>query len=289
MTHTTQSTPWISDKMRRGWIAGETIMIAQAPFVSALNRISVICARYNLSMGASGAQIFHGTFDQAPPSSLHFLKAFKEHLAKEQLRLVFKTMGLVKKPEMDQYFGSTRMGMILSDISLASVTALGEMAIQPVDTLRTMKYGTTLLSSVKTGTRIAHLYKGSAASGATQFGLWVGYPLSERFWTRIVDQHTSVGSHSLTGMALTSLPQSLQITLPIWLPLRLKYELQYKPDLLDPHNPTSRYTQAFRHIVETQGYPGILRGLIPRVWSNAILVVGANYLLNLGRAGLKSH
>lgn len=270
----------------KGIETGGAIMLAQTPVITALNRISVVSCRYDLSMHESLKQIFQGTIDAAlKPSVKYFLKGVSGHLVKESARLGFKASGIVLKPRLDRHFKESSSGKLKSDLIFAGSLSLAEILINPADTLRTMWQANEKLNQLKKENVFLHLYKGSAANGARQFGTWLGFPLSERVWSKVIEEKTPLDSHSISGIAIKSIPQSFQITAPVWILERLKNELQYRPNLNKLG--TARYLHAFKQIAYEQGAMGFLRGFIPKVWSNAVLVMGANYLLEQGRKAQK--
>jgi hypothetical protein len=276
-----------SDLFRRaqnGIMLGGKIMLLQTPMTTALNRVSVVCCFRDLSMAQSMKAIYRGEVDGLKKSSsIHFLKGVSGHLAKETSRLGFKTFGIMGKPSLDHHFHNQSFGKIKSDLLFASGLSLGEMLINPADTLRTMWQAGEKLSLIEKGKVLSHLYKGAGANGLRQFGTWLGFPPSERGWSKVVEKTTSIDSHSLSGIALKVIPQSFQITTPIWVFERLKNELQYHPNLNALEKRSSRYMAAFSHILRTQGWAGFCRGFLPKVGSNAILIGGADYLLEQGR------
>ena len=281
-----QSSQPPSDMLRRaqdGIIIGGKIMLLQTPILTALNRVSVVCCYRNLSAARSVQEIYLGKVDGLNPSSIHFLKGVSGHLAKEISRLGFKTFGLMGKPSLDRHFHNKPSGKIKSDLIFAGGLSLAEMLINPADTVRTMWQAGEKLSLIEKGKVLSHLYKGSGANGLRQFGTWLGFPLSERVWTKVVEKTTSVDPHDISGIALKAIPQSLQVTTPIWVFERLKNELQYHPSLNKIEKRSSRYMAAFSHILRTQGWAGFYRGFVPKVGSNALLVIGADYLLEQGR------
>lgn len=275
-------------RAQNGLIVGGKIMLLQTPFVTSLNRISVVSCYSNLSAMRSAKAIYRGEVDgYKKPSVIHFSKGVSGHVFKEVSRLGFKTYALVHKAFLDAHFQNNPKGKIKSDLIFAGGLSLGEMLINPADTLRTMWQAGEKLSHIEKGKKFFHLYKGAGANGVRQFGIWVGYPFSERVWTKVVEEITSIDPHELTGIALKSIPQSFQITTPVWLFERVKNELQYHPKLNQTEKRTSRYIAAFNHILRTQGWGGFCRGFIPKVWGNALLVIGADYLLEQGRKAQK--
>lgn len=259
-------------------------MLLQTPILTGLNRISVVCCFHNLSMAQSIDEIYQGKVDGLKkPSSIHFLKGISGHLTKEVSRLGFKTFGLLGKPSLDRHFQNDPSGKIKSDFLFAGGLSLAEMMINPADTVRTMWQAGEKLNHIEKGKVLSHLYKGAGANGIRQFGTWLGFPLSERFWTQVVETNTSINPHDISGIALKAIPQSFQVTTPVWIFERLKNELQYHPNLNNTGQKNSRYLAAFNHILRTQGWAGFCRGFISKVGSNAILVIGADYLLEQGR------
>lgn len=268
-------------KAQEGLVIGGKIMLLQTPFVTALNRVSVVSCYGNLSMMHSTRDIYLGKVDGSKTASLiHFLKGVSGHLVKEVSRLSFKTFGIMGKPSLDRHFEKESFGKVKSDLVFAGGLSLAEMLINPADTIRTMWQAGESLNRIEKGKVLSHLYKGAGANGLRQFGTWAGFPLSERVWTQAVEKTTSVDPHDLSGIALKAIPQSFQVTTPIWCFERLKNELQYHPTLSVEN---SRYAAAFKRILQTQGWTGFWRGFIPKVASNAVLVIGADYLLEQGR------
>ena len=284
MTTPIQQSPDIFRRAQNGIMIGGKIMLLQTPIVTGLNRVSVVCCYRNLSVAKSIEEIYRGEVDGLKKSSsIHFLKGVSGHLAKETSRLGFKTFGLIGKPSLDHHFQHEPSGKIKSDLIFAGGLSLAEMLINPADTVRTMWQAGEKLSLIERRKVPSHLYKGSGANGLRQFGTWLGFPLSERIWTKVVETTTSVDPHDISGIALKAIPQSFQITTPIWVFERLKNELQYHPSLSDIKKRGSRYRVAFNHVLRTQGWAGFCKGFIPKVGSNAILVIGADYLLEQGR------
>lgn len=274
----------IFHNMWEGVKTGSAIMLAQTPLVTALNRTSVVSCFRNLPMLQAVRHIFQGKEDLPKgPSATHFFKGVSGHLMKETARLGFKASGLVLKPQIDHHFAGDPSGKLKSDLIFAGGLSVAEMAINPADTVRTMWQASGKLKEVEKGKLTAHLYKGSVANGLRQFGIWLGFPASERTWSKVVDETTSLDSHSVTGIAVKSFPQSAQITAPVWVFERVKNELQYHPEWDKTEKKSSRYLRAFHHITKTQGWRGLFRGFGSKTLSNAILVVGSDYLLEQGR------
>ncbi len=278
----TQSSSGIFHDMRKGVQTGALIMMAQTPIVTSFNRVSVVCCRYNLTMQESIRQIFRGTIDNAPkPSIKHFLKGVSGHLAKEFARIVFRGPAFVLKPRVDHYFKDSSFGKMKSDLLFATALSGTEIFIHPADTLRTMWQANEKISFRKKGI-ISHLYKGALASGARQFGIWIGFPFSERVWSKVIEDKTRLDSHSISGILIKSLPQSIQVTASIWIFERLKNELQYRP-ILNNEGKKNSYAKTFEEILQRQGWRGLIRGFMPKVWSGTVVVIGANYLIEQGR------
>ena len=289
MTSPTQSSPAILPHMRQSIQTGGLIMLAQTPAVTAFNRISVVSCYHDLPMREAARRIFRGTIDSAThPSTTHFLKGVSGHLVKEGARLVFKAPGIVFKPQLDNYFKHTPRGKLKSDLIFSGGLSLAEVIINPADTVRTMWQANKKIKQVEKGKLLSHLYKGASANGLRQFGIWLGFPASERLWSKALEDTTPLDPHSISGIVVKSIPQSFQITVPVWFFERLKNELQYHPRLNETGKKTSRYVSAFRHVIHNQGWRGIFRGLTPKVWSNAVLVMGADYLLERGRQSSKT-
>lgn len=285
------SSPLRSDLYRRaqnGLIIGGKIMLLQAPILTALNRVSVVCCYSNLSTVKSVKAIYLGKVDGLiNPSWLYFFKGGIGHLVKETSRLGFKTFGIMGKPVLDRHYQNQPLGKFKADLAFAGGLSVGEVVINPADTVRTMWQAGKRWSSIKKGTRFSHLYKGAGANGVRQFGIWLGFPLSERVWSTVVEKTTSIDPHDISGIVLKSIPQSYQITAPVWLLERLKNELQYHPDLITQEQRTSRYSAAFSRIRRTQGWGGLWRGFAPKVGGTTVLVIGADYLLEEGRKAQK--
>lgn len=273
----------IYSKVLTGISQGSVIMLCQTPIVTSLNRISVVCCYKNVPMFDSIKQIYKGSVDKAvAPSPKHFLRGISGHLTKETARISFKTSGIVLKPSLDEYFKDVPFGKIKSDVIFSGGLASAEMLINPADTIRTMWQAGEKIRDLPKGRVLSHLYKGSGANGLRQFGTWLGFPLADRIWSKAIDASTSLDSRSITGITVKSLPESFQITAPIWIFERLKNELQYHPDLVKSTT-KHRYTYVFNYIRSDQGWTGFVRGFMPKVLSNYILIIGANYLLELGR------
>lgn len=265
-------------------------MLAQTPFVTPLNRISVVSCYLNLSMKESAKKIFHGKVDLVHQCSLrHFFRGVSGHLFKETARLAGKSTGLVLKPQLDSHFGKSLSGKLKSDALFAGSLSSWEMVINPADTLRTMWQAGEKLRQVEKGKRLSHLYKGSLGNGFRQLGIWLLFPGSERLWSTITEKMTPLDPHTISGIAVKAFPQSFHITAPIWIFERLKNELQYHPALHQSATSyKSLYLTAFRSILQRQGWQGFLRGLMPKVGVNTILVIGADYLLERGRGHLQN-
>ncbi len=274
----------INDPKVPVFFTGTGLMLAQTPIVTSLNRVSVICCYSNVSMLESISQIYSGKADGIPKnSSLHFLKGISGHLTKETVRVGYKVNGIIIKPQIDQYFQSQPLATMKADLTFAGSLALAEMAINPADTLRTMWQAGEKMSSIPKGNLLSHLYKGSTANGLRQFGTWLGFPVSERVWSNVLENYSSLDPHLMSGIIIKSFPQSFQITGPVWIFERLKNELQYHVKLDHPYK-RFHYTQVLKHILDQQGCVGLTRGFMPKVLSNWVLIIGANYLLEQGRA-----
>jgi hypothetical protein len=261
------------------------LMLIQAPVITSFNRISVVCCRYDLTTIQAVQNIFHGKIDGEKGSSLkHFTKGISGHLTKETARLIFKSSGIVLKPRVDEKFKHKPFGKLKSDLFFASSLAFSEMLINPFDTIRTMWQANENIKDIPKGKLISHLYKGAIANGMKQFGLWFGFPLSERVWSHVLEKTTNIDPHSICGIFVKAIPQSIQISAPVWLLERVKNELQYKTQL--QYQDGSRYKTAVRNIFLQQGLKGFIRGYPSKILSTSCLVIGADYLLERVR---KSH
>jgi hypothetical protein len=281
---TTQIT--LSSKMLQdachGICVGWSIACAQAVPLAPLNRISVVASRYDLSSIEATKRIFHGTVDQQTASWQLFYKGGSWHLGKELARVVFKGTALVLKPQLDTHFKDAPFGKLKADFIFAGGQALGEMLLQPIDTVRVMRQAGEKLGKSNRLALFTHLYKGASANGFRLFGVWMVYPHSERYWSDVLEKRTSIDPHAGIGLAIKAAPQALEFTAPVWLLERLARELQYRPNLATVGR--ARYLVAFQQIVNTQGWAGLLRGFLPKVCSNTILATGSNWLLEKGRA-----
>jgi hypothetical protein len=259
-----------------------SLMLIQSPVVTSFNRISVVCCRYDLTTIQSVRKIFHGKIDGENRSSLkHFTKGMSGHLAKEAARLIFKSSGIVLNPRIDEKWKHLPFGKLKSDLFFASALACSEMLINPFDTVRTMWQANEKIRDIPKGKRMSHLYKGAFANGTKQFGLWFGFPLSERVWSHVLEKTTNIDPHSILGIFMKAIPQSIQMSAPVWLLERVKNELQYKTQL--HYEDGSRYKTAICNIFRQQGVKGFVRGYPPKILSTSCLVIGADYLLERGR------
>ncbi|MBS3903850.1 MAG: hypothetical protein KGZ39_00805 [Simkania sp.] len=274
---------------------GAVIMAAQALPVTALNRVSVVCCHDDLPARKACQKIFSGQVDHSTPSMRHFGKGLTGHLVKESSRLLYKVGGLaLLKPRLEREFQatSTPYGTLKASLVFSGALACAEITINPADTWRTvLQSGKTIKASLKPGqSALAHLYAGSAANGIRQFGTWWIFSMTESVCNKIVKKTTDLDPHALPGMIAKSWPQAAILTSGVYLFERVKNELQYRPFLREEANKTkdSCYAVAIKHIQKTQGYRGFMRGFAAKTWSNAILVFGANLLLEQGRRDLKS-
>ncbi len=100
--------------------------------------------------------------------------------------------------------------------------------------------------------------------------------------------YRTLSHSSMSGIFLKSFPISACITPPVWIFECLKNHLQMHPQLSKAGNKTSYYKEAFRHILTTQGSRGFRNGgLIAKIYYNAYLAMGANWMLERARAAQK--
>lgn len=270
---------------------GAKIMALQAVPVNALNRVSVVCCHNDLSMARAAQNILAGKIDGKAPSLIHFTKGMIGHVGKESLRLSFKAGGLViLKPQLEEHYREKcdRYGSLKASFLFSLTLAGGEIVINPADTWKTMLHsGKGVRSGLLPGQSVfLHLYSGAAANGMRQFGTWMVFSTSESVCNSAMDKTTSIDPHSLTGIVVKSYPQSVLLTSVVYIFERVKNELQYHPALKEEakRKKISPYRVAIEHIYDTQKARGFLRGMAAKTWSNAILVLGSNYLLEKGRA-----
>jgi hypothetical protein len=250
-------------------------MLAQAPAVAGLNRISVVSCAQDLPSVKAAQAIYTGVVDAAPrPSPRYFLRGLSGHLMKETCRLMFRAPLLVAKPKMDETIGCGR-----SDLAYAGLIVAGEMIVHPFDTMRVMWQAGQRLCAIQ-GSKFLHLYKGAAANGAKQFITSLMYPSSERLSSQAVRQWTPLDPDSVAGIALKAPAQSLFLTSLVWGPERVKNELQYRLTAQ-----RFGYWNGLRCILTTQGPRGFLRGFAPKWAANSFIIAGANILLAKGREG----
>lgn len=268
-------------KVMNGIQQGVGIMFLQTPAVTAFNRISVVSCCYNLSTAESIRQIYQGSIDGQKNASIkHFMRGVSGHLIKETARVGFKSCGLVMKPSLDQFFKDSPFGQVKSDLIFSGSLSVAEALINPADTLRTMWQAGESFAAIPKRKVLSHLYKGAAANATRQFGIWLQFPFSERYWSRIFKDYTLIDPNSPLGIVLKSAPQAVQISSPVWIFERLKNELQYHPSSIKPK---TRYGYAWKTIVQNQGYKGFMRGFVSKVGTYYVLVIGANYMLQLGK------
>lgn len=266
------------------FVTGTEMMLAQTPLVHSLNRVSVVSCYRNVSARQAIFEIYSGIIDKANKESpWHFGKGWTGHLTKEIPRVGFKVYGIVLYPRILNYYQGQPLEKVKADLTFAGSLACAEMAINPADTLKTMWQAGERIGDIPREKLWSHLYRGSLGNGLRQFGTWLNFPLSERVWSNVIDSCTPLDSHSILGIVVKSFPQSFQITGPVWIFERLKNELQYhaKTNNTDKAN---RYVQAFKQVLSKQGWMGLTRGFMPKVLSNWILIAGADYLLEQGRA-----
>ncbi|MBS0625953.1 MAG: hypothetical protein JSS32_07880 [Verrucomicrobia bacterium] len=280
--------PSMSQKMWNGFLLGTQVMVVQTPLLNALNRVSAICCRDNISMWRAIDWIHEGAIDGMRKRSIaHFGVGMGAHLFRETNRVFFKSMGLLFKPTLDEHFRNSPYGKQKADWAFSGSLAVAEIAINPADTLRIMWQANENLSMVRKGERISHLYKGAGANGVKQLGVWLLYSKSERYWSRVVVDLTGLDPGSPAGIALKSLPMSLHIGVPVWVFERLKNVLQMNPSLMHHTNTKYRYVAAWRQVLGTQGAKGLLRGLAAKTLYTAFQAMGANYMLEEARKAQK--
>lgn len=147
--------------------------------------------------------------------------------------------------------------------------------MHPLDTVRTIRQAGEHLSAKKC--TLSFLYKGAVANGSRQFVAWLGFPISERMASNIIEKTTSIDPHTLSGIGLKSPLQSLLMTSSFWIFERLKTELQCYPHLATEK--TGRYQAALKHILKRQGCSGLMSGFPVKVMSNMFPIASANYLI----------
>ncbi len=283
MTHAIQNSSDQRTRFLHGMKVGAELMMLQTPLVTALNRVSVVSGYKNVSGWKAAQNIYLGTIDQKTNASVfHFLRGGGWHLAKEGCRLGSKTYGLMEKSSLNDRFKEKPLGWLKADLIFASSLSVWEMFINPVDTVKTMRQAGEKIGDIPKGQRLSHLYKGSTANGCKQFGIWMLYPLSNRICDGAIEGTTSVNPHELTGIFLKAIPQATIVTAPVWIFERLKNELQYD---LKAQYAQFRYAHVFQKVMKEQGTIGLLRGFGPKIASNTVLVLGANYVYELGAKG----
>lgn len=266
------------------FVTGTEMMLAQMPLVHSLNRISIVSGYRYIPAHQAFFEIYSGAIDKANKESLlHFGKGWTGHLTKEIPRVGFKVGGITLYPEILKYYQGEPWAKVKADLTFAGSLACAEMAINPADTIKTLWQAGKKVRDIPKGKLWSHLYKGSTANGLRQFGTWLNFPVSERVWSSVVDNYSSLDSHSVYGIVIKSFPQSFQITSPVWIFERLKNELQYHVKS-DSEDKVNHYIQAFKRILSKQGWMGLTRGFMPKVFSNWVLIMGADYLLEKGRA-----
>ena len=289
---------------------GAKFMLAQTPFVTSLNRVSVVCCHSNLGTAGAISAIYKGIIDAVEvdtkpetsastalkkakpvPSFRHFFKGVTGHLAKETPRLAFKPAGIAAKPSINAYFEADKSALnaFKAHVVFSGTLSLAEMSINPLDTIRTkLQSGQAIKAGILPNQTLGrYLYSGSLANGGRQFLTWLFFGYSESYANKFTILTTSIDPHSNLGIVIKALPQSALLTLPTWPFERVKNELQTHPKL-NTGGLYQTYKRAITHIIETQGVSGMIRGYVPKTLSNAVLVIGADYLLEMGRAQVRA-
>ena len=261
---------------------GFLIMGLQTPFVNPLNRISIVSSNTGFSSLKATKEIISGRIDNPtnPKSSFWNLhKGISGHLAKEIPRLSFKPFGaVILKPKIDEAFPSSPLK---SSLVFASMMSLMEMVINPFDTIRVRLQAGQPLKTLFPQP-IKQLYAGSLGNGARQFGTWGVFNFSGAHLDRFFSTLTTLDTKSFDGMATKSLIQAALLTTTVYPTFeRLKNELQYNLSLKKVTS--SLYKTTFTNIITKHGVIGLTHGLLPKIFSNAILVYGFNWLVENGK------
>jgi len=256
---------------------GFAIMALQTPIVHPLNRMSVIGSDRGYSFYQSLHAIFKGTIDKQQPSLLHLYRGISGHVAKEVSRLMFKPLGALFKPKIDETFP---LNPIKAAAVFAGIMAIMEMMINPFDTIRVRLQKGEPLSSLYPRP-IKQLYAGSMGNGVRQFGTWGIFYLSGSHLDKLFRDQLNLDTQSIEGLIMKSCVQATLLTSVVY-PLfeRLKNELQCNPALLQETTP---YKAAFRQILQIKGPYGLLHGIAAKILSNAILTIGFNGLIEISR------
>jgi hypothetical protein len=259
---------------------GIEIMLAQAVPANFCNQLSVHCCHHRVGTLHALRGIFSPRF-----SVERATKGLKPHTIKEGLRVGAKVLAAVHQHTITRQFPDTPLGRFFADVTFSGSLMAFEMFINPADTKRTMSQADQSLKTVTQGhprqkinrALIAHLYRGSLANGLRQGGIWYGYRPAERFWSRIVKDHTPFDPSALSGITARTLPISIQILTPVWILELVKNRLQNNPALYHTTD-GSRYLKALRDIYTEKGWRGLTYGYPPKIGNVCILVIGFLWL-----------
>lgn len=271
MSQTTQ-------KIIQSTIVGMGIMTLTTPGINALNQISVYSCRFNRGFINSIKDIFYGNAYGTQPSLANFGKGVFPHYFKETIRTCcFKAVALANvKPWLEKQESLTPMQRILA---LGGGLALAEGAIvNPVDTARVrLQGGKPIVFSLQA------LYSGTLGNIPRQFFTWTIWGATDEPLNSFLLINTDVGE-GLVREAVKSPFQALAFTSAVYPIERLKNKLQYDHESsAELKRGQSRYAAGFRSIVAEQGVTGLVRGGLPKLGSNTLLVFGANLLTMWGK------
>jgi hypothetical protein len=259
------------------------IMGLQTPFVNPLNRISVVASHNAYSTYQTAQEIISGRIDnptQPKWSLLNLQRGISGHFAKEIPRLAFKPFGaVILTPKMKELFPTNPL---IESLAFAAVMTTMEMAINPADAVRVRLQSGQPLNTLRPRL-IKQLYTGSLGNGMRQFGTWGIFRFSGTHLDRFFAEHTTLDTKSIDGMAAKSVMQAILLTSLVYPTFeRLKNELQLNPSL--GRESSSRYRAAFDSVIKRSGPIGLTHGLAPKIFSNAILTYGFNWLVENGKA-----
>lgn len=255
------------------------IMLAQAPIVHPLNRMSIVGSESGYSAAKAVREIVMGSIDKSPPSIQNLQKGFGWHLFKEGARIFGKSYGALLLTELNDKFPSSPAK---ASAIFAAAMAAYEMVINPADVARVFLQGGGSPSALW-GKLRNDAYAGALGNGYRQFGTYGIYSYSGVHLDKFFTKNTSLDVTSFDGRAVKSVIQSALITAGVY-PFfeRLNNEILRDKNICAGER--FRYLAICKEVMKTKGgVMALTHGMFAKMLSNSILVYGFNLSVDEGK------
>lgn len=254
---------------------------------NACNRVCVVSGEHGYSSAEAMRRIFHGNIlpGSSPvgrPSLLNFNVAWSQYFGRELLRCSYKPVaGLYIHPYVQTLYdpATDPYAALKQKMTFPAIMACLETLTAQLDMARVRMQLTK--AAIPTpeeamGTnRAVMMFQASELLIARQFLIWLTWDATKAKtceWTR---DSLGLDPTKVSGVVAQSSMQAPVITAASYLPERLKNHVQAHPQ--PGLSLFSATLAAGRHIVQTQGVSGLVRGFAPKTGNILFLTTAFNW------------